>query len=66
MTIPFKKRKLYDRTSVWMSDGGTNSQGFFKSAEKGIGDASDSCSKLQGGHFQNHMLILIEFYSLYC
>lgn len=62
MTVPFKKRKLYDRSSFWASDGGTNSQGFFNSSEKGIGDASDSCAKLQGGHFPNHMLFLIEFY----
>ncbi|KAF4387875.1 hypothetical protein F8388_005492, partial [Cannabis sativa] len=49
MTVPFKKRKLFDHSSVWASDGGTNSEGFFNSIEKSIGDASDSCAKLQGG-----------------
>lgn len=50
MTVPFKKRKLFDRSSVWASDGGINDERFFNSPEKGIGDATDSCVKLQGGH----------------
>ncbi|XP_062084980.1 telomere repeat-binding protein 5-like isoform X3 [Humulus lupulus] len=49
MTVPFKKRKLFDHSSVWASDGGTNSGGFFNSIEKSIGDASGSCTKMQGG-----------------
>ncbi|XP_024028075.1 telomere repeat-binding protein 5 isoform X1 [Morus notabilis] len=50
MTVPFKKRKLFDRSSVWTSDGGINDERFFNSPEKGIGDASESCVKLQGGN----------------
>lgn len=50
MTVPFKKRKLFDRSPVWNSDGGINDWGFFNSTEKGIGDASNSCAKLQGDH----------------
>ncbi|PON75559.1 Octamer-binding transcription factor [Parasponia andersonii] len=49
MNVPFKKRKLFDHSTVWTSDGGTNNHGFFNSTEKGIGDASASCPKLQGG-----------------
>lgn len=51
MTIPFKKRKLFDRGSGLKSDGGINGNGFFDSPEEGTGDASGSCPKLRGGHF---------------
>lgn len=55
MNIPFKKRKLFDRSAILNIDEGISREGFFDSRGKGItGDAS--CSKMQGGHFPNHML----------
>lgn len=53
MTVPFKKRRLFDRSTVGKSDGGITSESFFDSGKKGItGNAPASCSKMQGGHFK--------------
>ena len=53
MNMPFKKRKIFDRSTVLKSNGGISSESFFDSGEKGItGNAPASCSKMQGGHFQ--------------
>lgn len=53
MTVPFKKRRLFDCSTVGKSDGGITSESFFDSGKKGItGNAPASCSKMQGGHFK--------------
>ncbi|XP_024156560.1 telomere repeat-binding protein 5 isoform X1 [Rosa chinensis] len=51
MNMPFKKRRLFDRSTVLKSNGGISSESFFDSGEKGItGNAPASCSKMQGAN----------------
>ncbi|BFG34108.1 hypothetical protein CerSpe_203830 [Prunus speciosa] len=55
MNIPFKKRKLFDRSAVLNIDEGISREGFFDSRGKGItGDAS--CSKMQGAAMKSSSL----------
>ncbi|PQQ11724.1 telomere repeat-binding protein 5 isoform X2 [Prunus yedoensis var. nudiflora] len=62
MNIPFKKRKLFDRSAVLNIDEGISREGFFDSRGKGItGDAS--CSKIQGAAMKSSSLAVQQLHS---
>ncbi|KAL6195551.1 hypothetical protein ACLB2K_031170 [Fragaria x ananassa] len=50
MTVPFKKRRLFDRSTVGKSDGGITSESVFDSGKGITGNAPASCSKMQGAN----------------
>lgn len=55
----YKKRKLFDQSSVVMSDGGFSSESVSNSPEKAMnGEESDLTGMLHGGQFLHHCIVI--------